>query len=349
MQQSLDDWSQVPASDYLADALMLSDQERETIQRLGAQLPSLVRDAHTHIADRSELAEYPAGLLRHVVSTYPAYSLADAARARAALWPRTRVQSLRMAHAVRGYDYRTINKSIELAVADGDDVFAAYGLPDDIDYTLWILESPHVRALKMYYAYRDPPFESLDEIFPSPVLTKAADLGIPIILHLPSALPRTTGAVLDLCARHPALKIVLAHIGGHGGQFYSPAVEGAFRNLADRPNIYVDTAFIYDESLVEAAIICLGQKRVVFGTDEPLSLIRAVPYTHPTLGPRLHAPRYHWATDDHAPSSVETSQPSLLHVLQVQAVLSAAKKVGEAAVEAVFRDNAVDLYDFSDP
>lgn len=338
-------WCEVPTEEYLTEALALSDGEEQRLEALSKALPEQISDAHTHLSNSSEVSNYPNDLLTHAVSTFPAYSFEQADSTRRTLWPNKTVHSLRMAHAVRGYDYRAINRTIASRAASEGDVYAAYGLPDDIPYTLNVLEEPHVRALKMYHAYRDPPYERIVEIFPPPVLVKATKLGVPIILHLPRPLPHSTHEVVEVAATYPSLTIVLAHIGGHGGQFLTPGIGAALRQLSASPNVSVDTAFVYDEALISAALSELGPQRVLFGSDEPLSLIRAVVYTHPQLGPRLYAPKYYWARNDHPPNDVASSIPQLLHILQLEASLAACRPLGDIAIDAVFRGNGKRVFD----
>lgn len=338
-------WCEIPAEEYLTEALALSDSEEQCLEALSKALPATICDAHTHLSDTCEVSKYPKDLLTHAVSTFPAYSFDQAQSTRQILWPKKKVHSLRMAHAVRGYNYRAINKTISSRAASAGDAYAAYGLPDDIAYTLGVLEKPNVRALKMYHAYREPPYERIVEIFPPPILEKAAKLGVPIILHLPRPLPHTTQEVLEVAVTYQSLIIVLAHIGGHGGQFFTPGIGAALRQLSASPNVLVDTAFVYDEALISAALSAFGPERVLFGTDEPLSLIRAVVYTHPKLGPRLYAPRYHWARDDHPPNYVASSIPKLLHILQLEASIAACRPFGDTAVDAVFSANAKRVFD----
>ncbi len=81
-----------------------------------------------------------------------------------------------------------------------------------------------------------------------------------------NARPRFIDAV---AARHPSLKIVVAHMGSYSalvpGLWFEEAMEVASR----RPNVYVDTAAVFNERLVREAVKRLGDERVLFGSDYP--------------------------------------------------------------------------------
>lgn len=341
-------WGDVPSEAYLESALALTSAEADSLQAMLDQLPSRIIDAHTHVAERDEVVDaFPNELMLHPVSSYPAFGYEQAERARSALWPGKDVGSLRMAHAFRGFDYRAINRRLRNEAKRHADVFAAYGLPDDDEYTVEVIRGGGVAALKMYYSYRHPSFTTIDEIFPPAALDAAQEVGLPIILHLPRPLPATTAEVVELATSRSSLRIVLAHIGGHGAHFFDETVPGALAALAPCSNVLVDTALVFDDRLVAAALDALGDHRVLFGTDEPLSLLRVVSYRHPSLGPRFYAPKYHWAQEEGAPDDVSRKPAELLHLLQLGAVLRAARARGDRAVERVFFANASSAYGFA--
>jgi predicted TIM-barrel fold metal-dependent hydrolase len=323
-------------------ALHLTTDEKIRLSDLRNQLPGRIADAHTHVARQRDLNALPDELWSHAVSTFPWYPLDVADRVRSVLWPGKSVWALRMPHAVRGYDHRAINDY--LAATCTDDVRAGYGIPDDVEYTVRLI-STCPAALKMYYKYRQPEAKALWDVFPEPILEAAADAGVPIIVHLPQSLPTGLVDLIGLASRFPSLRVVVAHAGGGGGQFYRGDLDTCFAALAAIPVVvYFDTALVWDLRLLEVLLATVGPDRVLFGTDEPLSLIRGVPYQHPRLGPRLYAPRYHWASDDGAPPEVAATRPELLHLLQTEAVLRAVRPYGGSAVQAVFHDNAARLF-----
>lgn len=81
-----------------------------------------------------------------------------------------------------------------------------------------------------------------------------------------AAHPRFIEAV---AARHPSLKVVIAHMGSYSalmpGLWFEEAMDVAERRM----NVYVDTAAVFSRRLVEEAVRRLGEGRVLFGSDYP--------------------------------------------------------------------------------
>ncbi|MEM4699724.1 MAG: amidohydrolase family protein [Candidatus Nezhaarchaeales archaeon] len=73
----------------------------------------------------------------------------------------------------------------------------------------------------------------------------------------------------EVAARHPSLKIVMAHMGSYSalepGLWFEEAMEVARR----WPNVYVDTAAVFSERLLKEAVRRVGEGRVLFGSDYP--------------------------------------------------------------------------------
>lgn len=331
-------WQDVPGDRYLDEALCLSADERTRLEIALARLPPIIIDTHTHVARAADIEHLNANFLSHTVSTFPVYTLAMAERAKRILWPGKIVRSARMAHAVAGYRHSAINDYISAQIPPGDLVIG-FGVPAEASEACRRVSAGEFAALKMYFRSVEPPLRTVREVFPDTVLDAAQTAQIPIILHLPRSLPDGLSEVLDLVSRYPQLTVILAHLGGQGGQFLTDGVIHAFRALTDVPSVLMDTALVFDRNLVRTAIHILGASRILFGTDEPLSLIRATAYTHPTHGPRLFAPGYHWAQEDRAPNEVRERVPLLLHIQMIEALIAAVDADGPS-LQAIFHDNA---------
>ena len=103
-----------------------------------------------------------------------------------------------------------------------------------------------------------------------------ADLDVPMLLHCsepvghqyPGKGTATPGPVAGFATRHPALRLVLAHLGG-GLPFYAHMPEVA--DLCRR--LWFDTAagpFLYAPSAYRAVADLCGVDRLLFGSDHPL-------------------------------------------------------------------------------
>lgn len=117
----------------------------------------------------------------------------------------------------------------------------------------------------------------------------------------------------------------------------------AFHAIAELPTVFMDTAFVFGRDLVRAAVRAMGPTRILFGTDEPLSLIRATAYVHPRLGPRLYAPGYHWSRDDGVPKEVTGRIRILLHIQILEAIIDSVDR-DRQSLQSIFHDNALRLF-----
>ena len=138
--------------------------------------------------------------------------------------------------------------------------------PNDTDVALAELERCRQRGaigIKLAAARRaaDPLLD--------PLMRYAKDYHLPILHH---AWQRRPGAVagqdpsdaIDICAlaaRHPAVSIVLAHIGGGDWSHTLPAVR-------DVPNVYLDLSGSgVDRGMLDQAVEQVGAGRLVWGAD----------------------------------------------------------------------------------
>ena len=103
-----------------------------------------------------------------------------------------------------------------------------------------------------------------------PLMRRAAELDVLVLQHAWykgttswHAGASTPGQVAELARRHPAVRILMAHLTGGGMR--------GIRDVADYPNISIDTSGAQPVAgLIEAAVRVLGAERVVFGSDWPV-------------------------------------------------------------------------------
>jgi predicted TIM-barrel fold metal-dependent hydrolase len=114
---------------------------------------------------------------------------------------------------------------------------------------------PGMIGIKLHPHWHDYRTEIL-----GPVLGRAEELGIPILIHLGFG---KRGDFRAICGRYPKLKVISAHA---GFPFYRDlwAYRGAY------PHLYVDLSSPYiDEALARAAVLAMGPERCLYGTDAP--------------------------------------------------------------------------------
>jgi predicted TIM-barrel fold metal-dependent hydrolase len=171
----------------------------------------------------------------------------------------------------------------------------------------------------------------------------AHELGLVVLLHVPRAGrladPEVQRGVRWLAEGWPGARIVLAHC----GRCYLPAeMEKAARFLRNLPTVYLDTAMVMDEVVLQMAFDSLGPSRVLFATDYPVAAMR---------GRRVRI-MDHWVDvvqGDYPASAyrvrAEGIRSTFMSVEIALAVIGAARRVGltEKQLHAVFFDNGMKL------
>jgi len=277
---------------YLSYAFELRPREIELIEKYGAILPETIIDCHAHSNPPNAVGELDQPTCEHMMSTFPIWTIRQSRQAQAKLLPGKRIRTIRFANAYRGINHRLSNEYLFDHATD-DDLVAAYGIPTDLEYTIRILRGPRSCALKMYYWYSDPPAEEIYQFFRPEALEEAQSLGKPIILHLPDFLYLCADDLRRLLRDFPRLPIVLAHMALVEEEV--PGLRELYAEFARYKTVVIDTAMNRSARLVRLALETFGPDRILFGTDDPLHLIRATAYENPELGWRLAADhQYHW-------------------------------------------------------
>jgi predicted TIM-barrel fold metal-dependent hydrolase len=93
-----------------------------------------------------------------------------------------------------------------------------------------------------------------------PVLARAEELGLPVLIHLGFG---KRGDFRALCRKYPRLKLISAHAG-------FPFYKDLWAYRGECPNLHVDLSSPYiDERLARAAVQAMGAERCRYGTDAP--------------------------------------------------------------------------------
>jgi predicted TIM-barrel fold metal-dependent hydrolase len=109
-----------------------------------------------------------------------------------------------------------------------------------------------------------------DDPLLDPVCDAAAAHGLPVLQHVWQHRRREfpgqeASDAVELCAlarRHPAVRFILAHIGGGGDWLHS------LHALRDVPNVYVDLSGSgVDGGMLEACLAAAGTERLLWGCD----------------------------------------------------------------------------------
>ncbi|MEY4731230.1 MAG: hypothetical protein RL681_176 [Candidatus Parcubacteria bacterium] len=334
---------------YLAYAKSFTEAERGLIDEFERWLPSALIDCHAHcnLAEHVRFVDEKAR--RHMLSTFPSFSLDESEEWHRRLHPGKSIRALRFPKTFRGIDHKSANAYL-LGESPGEDRIALYGLPDDVEYTIKMLEHPRVSALKMYHSYLEPTATEIYQYFPKAVLAVAQERGIPIILHPPRAVTECLDQIVKLFDDFPCLRVCMAHIGLT--KSVRPGLEKALATIAAHPLVCFDTALVPSAEVVSLAMSVAGSDRVMYGSDQPLHLIRSAAYHHPRLGERIVTEfPYHWVDRDeqreygHLAVGVTHAHWQALRAIK-DAVTKLPLKDQEKVKQQLFHDNAESFYGF---
>ena len=100
--------------------------------------------------------------------------------------------------------------------------------------------------------------------------------GLAITLHIPRsgrfADPVNQRQMVEICEEYPNIKIIFAHIGR--AYFMRNILDSNIDELAKIPNAYFDTAMINSAEILRYAADHFPVDRILFGTDNPIALLR---------------------------------------------------------------------------
>ena len=281
---------------YLAYSLCFKAEEIDLINSFAMWLPDKIIDCHSHCNLSEHVESMEEKIYKHIGSTFPSFTLEESQSLKKLFFPGKTVRSLRFAQTFRGINHRKANQYL-LENSDPEDRIALFGLPEDEEYTINLLNNPRVSALKMYPSYVEPTATKIYEFFKPEILEEAQTLGIPIILHLPKVITESKEDLKQVLKDFPNLKISIAHLGSL--KLLISGLEDVFKEFAKYANISLDTALNPSSEVVELALRIFGENRIMFGSDEPLYLIRSQVFVHPQKGQWLITEYpYHWADQE---------------------------------------------------
>jgi uncharacterized protein len=339
----------LPIEDYFAHAYRMSATEIAIRDELMDWLPDEIIDAHAHSNLASHVVNINPRARQHMLSTFPYFPLEDSERLHSTFFPGKQLRSLRFAKTFRGLDHRAANDYL-LGHSPEEDRVALFGLPEDVEYTNRMLVHPRVAALKMYWSYVEPPAEVIYDFFRPEILEEAQALDIPVVLHLPKMIIRSLGDLLRVARDFPRLRMVLAHLGL--SKMVVPGLDDSLKQAARIDTIFMDTALNPSAEVVSMSLRIFGPERIMFGSDEPLNLIRSVAYEHPDKGQRIVTDYpYHWVdTDEFRQYGHLAKTATHSHWLSMSALRTAIdqlpKNEQSTVKEWVFQKTAETVYGF---
>ncbi|MCG8586166.1 MAG: aminotransferase class III-fold pyridoxal phosphate-dependent enzyme, partial [Pirellulales bacterium] len=214
--------------------------------------------------------------------------------------------------------------------------------PDDSPQTVaeQVVNHPVV-GFKVYHVFaaREDTFNAeVPEFLPEWAWEMADRRRWTIMLHIvrPRALadPVNTEAIRKMCSRYRSAHVVLAHA---ARGFCGRHTEEGIATLAGLDNVYFDTSAICESEPFEAILREFGPRRLLFGTDFPVSEVRG----------RCVSVGDGFAWLDHSIdwTSVQFAAPTLVGIESLLALKQACRNcsLSDGEIEAIFGNNARQL------
>ncbi|MEI7451968.1 MAG: amidohydrolase family protein [Candidatus Falkowbacteria bacterium] len=283
------------SNNYWDYSLKFNKREIDLRQKFMDWLPDNIIDCHCHV----NLPEFSNSISErsrnHMAFTFENISLLQSSVLNNLLFPEKNVKKLFFPYPFLGIDYVGANKYLFDNVDSGNKL-AVFGIPSNSDYVIKMINEKKFSAVKMYHASTNPISLNIYQFFTRDILEEAQSLKIPIILHLPISISKSISDLLLLLKDFPELIVVLAHLGLP--DYDDKHLEDIYKKLSVYENLFMDTSMVTSYLPIYFALKYFGEERIMFGSDEPINMIRGVKYCHPKLGQRVVSEfKYHWLND----------------------------------------------------
>ena len=209
--------------------------------------------------------------------------------------------------------------------------------PDELNP---LMASPVLAGFKPYHTFSpvQPTFQApLQTFLPEWAWALAHERRLVITLHLVRdqalADPENQREIRACCERYPRARLILAHA---ARGFHAPNTVRGLAALRGLGNVWFDTSGICERDAFEAILREFGPRRLMWGTDYPVSQIRGRCVTVGDGFAWLEADSVNWE------KTGPQGRPTLVGLESLRALLAAADAFGldEADLQDLFAGNA---------
>ncbi len=333
----------------MANNWSLNDVDENVLVRLRASLPEKVFDVHAHVYKLSDLNLSADHVLRRRPESA---SIASWRNGVGAIVARNLTGGLFFPYPAAEADVKACNKYLLAQLNRHPDsrgllLITPNTTPEELSA---YLEVPQIVGFKPYYTFsnRKPVAQAdVSDYLPEWALQTANERGLVITLHLVKkqalADPQNEQDIRRIYSQYPNIKLVLAHA---GRSFHGPHATRGASALADLHNLWFDASAICEAEPLKAILDSFGPRRLMWGTDYPLSHERGRAVT---LGEGFFWIQEDTVRWDNLPETY-VHDPALLGIESLRALLSAADDVGLNAgdLQDIFCENAMRLLGLKD-
>lgn len=211
----------------------------------------------------------------------------------------------------------------------------------DRDMAEEYLKNRQIAGFKVYHVYSGEKPTSLSAIgsfAPEWIWRTANSYGAIIMLHLvkqkAAADAENQLFIRDMCGKYPNVKLVLAHA-GRGFHWYN--TKNGLQALRGLQNLWFDTSSICEPGAIKAVLYEFGPRKLLWGSDYPISQIRGKAVTA--------GDGFVWLQDNSTKWDNDGCKPVLVGMEALRALRDAAEDFGlnEEDMQDIFCDNAIRL------
>ncbi len=181
---------------------------------------------------------------------------------------------------------------------------------------------------------------SISGFLPEWAWEMADDRRLVIMLHIVRdraiSDPGNQSYIRQMCTKYPSAKLVLAHA---ARGFYSPNTIKGIASLRGLENVWFDTSSICEAGPYNAILREFGPRKLLWGTDFPISEMRGKAITVGTGFTWLGPDTLNWE------AALQGGAPTLIGLESLRAVKESAESFGLSSldVQDIFYNNALEL------
>ena len=323
-----------------------TEADRSLLAALVDRLPEHIADAHAHLYRTAHMDPVPAfmqppGPADSGVAEWRAHTATIVGGAERL------AGGLLLPFPHPSADPGAVNRFVVEATRGYDNIRAALLAtprcsPDGVD----ALAEPQIGGFKVYWCYAtgpgDPRQAAPSRFLPEWVWQQAHERGWFITLHLmrDAALADTDNQreLRDHCERYPNARLILAHA---ARGFHAPHTGAGIAALAGLDNVWFDTSAICEPEALVAVLRAFGPRRLLFGTDYPISQQRGRAIT---MGNG-----FAWVVTDRVEQwDFPDAEPVQVGLEGIRALLTAADlmNLDQRDLQDIFHDNTMRLLGF---
>lgn len=285
-------YKEIDTKSYITAGLSLNNKENLIRDKVLDITPDTIIDVHAHANLPEDVVGLHSRFFNDIISTFPGFTVSQHRTTDQLLWGNKKdIKHVYFAFPFEGVDIEKSNKYISSVASDSDFPFYTSDNFQPRD-TIQALKTGEWRGIKAYYRQRLPKSTNITDFYYPEILEVTNLKKLPIILHLPNNLERDFLELTSLLQRYNQTKFIIAHMGFPDRSTY-PKLLSALKSFN---NVFFETSWSMNGLAMKDVINILGPQKLLYGSDQPLNLIRAKVVTHPQLGERVAVSLpYHWA------------------------------------------------------